>query len=265
MGTFSSSIGADDDLIAIYYPSLKVNPFYAIWIKSQTPLCVLYYILFFPFIDIVPSMVYYHSATVIEGIKYELRELSTDCNAAPSVPKSKLIYNLWSRFETLTVMVSRADALFGSMVIICQGILFSMICGLVYFLLNTMKTQPETLGIILQTLLPSFLLYSSRLWFTISFMSKLDRSSFELLSTLSYFSNQRANCSDEEERRMIGSFLGRMKQLKLAAYPSGFYKIKPSVFLNMLSLVVTYTIILLQTSDGSSKNMNSQNNTCACK
>ena len=121
-------------------------------------------------------------------------------------------------------MVSRADALFGSMVIICQGILFSMICGLVYVLLNIMKTQPEILGIILPELLPTLLLYPSRLWFTISFMSKLDRSSFELLSALSYFSNQRANCSDEEgERRMVGSFLGRMKQLKLAVCPCGFY------------------------------------------
>jgi len=96
-----------------------------------------------------------------------------------------------------------------------------------------MKTQPELLGTILPELLPTLLLYPSRLWFTISFMSKLDRSSFELLSALSYFSNQRANCSDEEERRMVGSFLSRMKQLKLAACPCGFYKIKPSNFLTI--------------------------------
>ena len=44
------------------------------------------------------------------------------------------IYSLWSRFEALTVMVGRADKLFGSMVVLCQGYLFSNICGCVYYL-----------------------------------------------------------------------------------------------------------------------------------
>ena len=76
VGPLSSPIGPYDDLIAIYYPSLIVNPFYALWIKIRVPLCVLYYVLFLPFVDIVPSMVYYHSANVIEG--YKMRTKRTE-------------------------------------------------------------------------------------------------------------------------------------------------------------------------------------------
>lgn len=43
---------------SIYYPSLIVNPFYSIWIKVPVPLCVFFYVIFVPFIDIVPSVVY---------------------------------------------------------------------------------------------------------------------------------------------------------------------------------------------------------------
>ena len=55
---------------------------------------------------------------------------------------------------------------------------------------------------------------------------------------------------DEAERQVVRDFLNRTNQVKLAACPSGFYKIKPAIFLTLLSLIVTYTIILLQTNNG---------------
>jgi len=37
-------------------------------------------------------------------------------------------------------------------------------------------------------------------------------------------------------------FLNRLNQIKLATCPSDFYRIKPSIFLTMLSLIVTYIL-----------------------
>lgn len=92
-----------------------------------------------------------------------------------------------------------------------------------------------------------------RLIFTISFMGKLHRSSDELLSSVArlFFNSRHMYSLDEEERQIVRDFLNRMNQVKLAACPSGFYEIKPAIFLTILSLIVTYTAILLQTNNGS--------------
>ena len=65
---------------------------------------------------------------------------------------------------------------------------------------------------------------------------------------------------------MVSSLLAGLKQAKLAAQPSSFYRIKRSILLSILSLISTYTIILLQAKSGNvlKETFNLQNNTCAC-
>jgi len=241
---------SDLDLLTTFYPSLSLKIPYIIWAKMQQIFNGAFLItIFFPLIDIVPTMVYYHAANVLEAMKSEVRELTKD----PASPSSKVntIYSLWSGFETLTEMVRRADHLFGSVVVINQGILFSNICGVVYVLLRMLKMQSvdQPNQQVLISLFCFLFLYPARLLFTISFMSKLKVSSCELFSALSFYSNRREYNWDKEERKIVHSFLRRLYQTELAACPSGFYVVKTSVFLSMLSLIVTYSIILLQTTD----------------
>ena len=191
--------------------------------------------------------------------------------AAYAYTGKTVAFRLWSRFEALKMMVGRADDLFGPLIILCQSYLFFNLCGYIYFLLKSMTDsvlEPKS-----NIVEPLFLLFPLlwRLIVTISFMGKLHCSSSELLSALSYFSNQRAHCSDKKQRRMVSSCLSGLNQIKLAACPFGFYKIKPSIFRTLLSdwllsLIVTYTIILIQTSDGPSSiiSLTRQNNKCLC-
>jgi len=163
-------------------------------------------------------MIYYHAAKLIQAMTWEIKNLMNDIN---NVPISDKVYNLRSRFETLTHMVERADRIFGAIIVICHGILFFCICATVYIILYTISNQTE------------------------------------LRSTVAYLSHRLERSSDKEERRIVRSFYGRLKETKLAACPSGFYKVKPSVLLTLLSLVVSYTIILLQTNNngGPTKNV----------
>lgn len=128
------------------------------------------------------------------------------------------------------------------------------LCGNVYFLFRDLSASNAELSppiLICYLLFPAF-----RFVLTLSLMCKLDRSSFELLSTVAYFTNRRANCSGKEERRMVNSFLNRLKQIQLAPCPSCYYHVKQSIFLSALNLIVTYTIILLQTNnEGPSKSI----------
>lgn len=148
-------------------------------------------------------------------------------------------------------MVKRADNLFGSIVIINKGVLFLNICGVVYVVFKLIKAPPSDqeshLMSVVFYILNNLLLYSCRLLFTISFMSKLSSTSDDLISTVAYSSSQRGHSWTEKERAAFSSFFGRLNQAKISACSSGFYNIKPSIGLTLLSLIVTYTIILLQT------------------
>jgi len=88
-----------------------------------------------------------------------------------------------------------------------------------------------------------------RLLFSLCFTTKLYVSSCELSSAVALRFNKSFNYIDKEERKVLHYFLNRLNQIKLAAHPSGFYKIKPSIYLTKLSLIVTYTIILLQSNN----------------
>ena len=162
----TAPITEDEDLIAGIYPNLISNTPYITWVKIQPIFSQLLYNIFSALIDIVPSLVYYHAAKMVESIRWEILELT---NSSP-LSKCELLRSLWCRFETLIEMVERADALFGVMIIGCHAVLFFNICGIVYFLLklttNSSIDVPETLTIFL---LDSFLYHPLRLFFTIFF------------------------------------------------------------------------------------------------
>ena len=242
----------DVDFIAGYYPYLFSNPFYVIWIKFTNTFVQFVFVVFCPLIDIVPAIVYYHAARMVEGMKWEIRELGTNGSSPSNSIKSGIVYSIWSRFETLTVMVGRTDKLFGPMVILCQGYLFTIICGLVYILLEIiMDGVIKEFQLATEAVLLCFIIFQPiRLLISISLISKLDGSSSELISVTALFFNKRLYYSDKEEQKVVRHFLNRLNQVKLTACPCGFYKIKPHIYLTMLSLIVTYTVILLQSNDG---------------
>ncbi len=130
--------------------------------------------------------------------------------------------------------------------------LFFNICCCVYSFLNSMiqKNSTDDPPDDLSMLLTCLFFYPSRLVFVVCFMSKLHKSSGQLLTAVARFNLKRTLGAYEGEQRVLHSFLSRLDESRLAAHPSGFYKIKPSVFLTLLSLIVTYTIILMQTSGG---------------
>ena len=161
----------DLDLVASFYPGLILNPFFVVWVKFQRVFFTLMFNVYGPLMDIVPAMVFYYAAKIVEGVKWEVRELNTKNMANKSVPTSELIYDLWSRFEILAIMIERADKIFGAIVIMCHAYLFSNLCGNVYFLfrdLSGSNTELTPLILIFYLLFPAF-----RFVLTLSLMSLL--------------------------------------------------------------------------------------------
>lgn len=238
----------EDALSNYYLKNLLLSTPYMIFARAHMCFGSVVHTVFYSLMDIVPTLVYYHASKFVEALTWEVRELHNGGSSSSNV--SKNVYNLSSRLETLIVMLRRADQLFGGIVILSQGTLFFLICCTVYSLF--VLPSVNDMGI-LPKILECLILYPPRLLFTVSFMCKLHGSSDDLISEVAHFAHKREYIADKEERRIVGAFLSRLKQAKLSAHPARFYKMKPSVLLTLLSLIVTYTIILMQTNAGGSQ------------
>ncbi len=246
------SLIADGDIIISYYPAILENVFFIslkrIVLVSQDFVSCLFYLM----LDIVPIQIYYHLTKEIEGIENGIKMMMEKLEDG-NTNICELLEFLWSKYENLRSLLSRADNIFGPLIILSHGLAFFIICTSVYSLLIIVKNPadipteyPNIKWWISLTLVSQFV----RLTVGVSLLSGVERSSKSLLSSVACLSLRRGHASEKEERRIIKAFLRRLETNTLAANPSGFYTITPSIGLTLLSLVVTYTIILLQTNSG---------------
>ena len=107
-------------IVSYYFPDLVVSrTYHGFWVKFKNTFLNLLFAIFSCLMDIVPTLVYYHAAKIVEGMQWEVRELSNGLTT--SVSKcGTAIYSQWSRFEALTVMVKRADDAFGPVIIMSR-------------------------------------------------------------------------------------------------------------------------------------------------
>ena len=239
-----SDPNVNDDLIFHYYPEL-INTTLAL-IRYLAVVSVTLSIIFLSMIDIVPLLVYYHIAIAIKEIENEIRNISKQ-QIVPPLKTEIEVYRIWSRFEKLADMVGRADNLFGPTIIFNHGTCFFTICGSIFSVMNLLK-NPQKDSESIPVFFMCLLLFPSRLLFSLFSMLKVHSSASKLLSTLSGFYNTKYYSMDKGDRRVSCALMNRMQNLKLAACPSGFYKITHSTLLTILSLIVSYTVLVIQSN-----------------
>ena len=77
-------------------------------------------------------------------------------------------------------------------------------------------------------------------------MSRPTLAQEELKSSLVALLSQKWQLLCVDERSVLVAFQARLDSLKLAASPFNLYNVKPSNILSMVSLVITYVIVLIQ-------------------
>jgi len=252
MHVVGAPLNAEEDIIISYYPFLARNVVYGPLKRLVMVAQEFNTIVFFLLLDVVPILVYYHSKKQIEAI-------AVDINMVDKFEEnnniSKSLDFLWSRYENLRKLLKRADKIFGPLILVSHGLAFFIICTSVYSVLNLIKnpeTMPPEFPNIKLFISLFFMIQLIRIAISLFLISGVEHSSKSLLSSVACLSLRRCRTSDKEEHQIIKAFLGRLETSTLAAHPSGFYTITPSVGLTLLSLVLTYTIILLETNSGSS-------------
>lgn len=219
--------------------------------------------------DMVPSVVYKHAAIHLRALESKLgtilNERLTERSAGVWQNKvtavglygdgpvtdsnSKLtadyLNHLLIHYDTIRSLVIRADNIFGPHIIFNHGLHFFTICTLVYTLLHDLKGNAHSMADI-YFCLPFLFVFLVRFFVCVLLMSSVHQSIVQLRSTLAYAQTQIDQWLNEHERRILDNFVNRLANDKLAASPLGLYTINHSIFLKMLSLTVSYTIVLLQ-------------------
>jgi len=237
----------EKDLLISLFPKLATLSVYTEFIHYLPLLMVLFLSVFVSLIDIVPVLVYYHGSKILKDMECDLVRLVEEEEDPMFIrtDKSSLFFHqMGSRFENLRMMLDKADSLFGPLVIANHGVTFFVICSSIFSLLNMVKNPKDAQGF--EFLLVNLVVFPFRLLFSIGLMSSVHSAASELLSSLACYWAQKWYSLGKEESRSLNSLVDRLQHVKLAASPSGYYNIKPSILLTMLSLIVTYTIVLLQ-------------------
>ena len=207
--------------------------------------------------DIIPIFIYYHSAMAIEILLNQWESVSnlmlqrgqeddqqlTEIQLAASSVFEKETRRMSRLYDSIAHLVFRANYLFGHVVILSNGLSIFAICGFVPILLKNPLNEHPFLPYI-------FTVFLFRLIWPILMSSKLYTSVARLrASVLSFQSRADLNSFSLPEEKAVNALLMQLQEDKLVASPMGLYTITPSILLHVLSIVVTYIIILLQTND----------------
>lgn len=231
--------------------------------------------------DFIPSFTYYHAALAVSCLENDVKTLfdkhkdadefcirsrlsllAEQLNAVDPLKKLPSIASIesvstceldipirrvWTRYENIGKLASRADFLFGYFIVYGQAGAIFFMTALIYSVLYNlgdalkMRSVAPVLSYALNLIAIVFRFSSSMI-----ISSQLHRSVSKFRTALNYLMSKHWNRITKEDRDLLRSFMWRIQSDPLVANPLGVYKVTPSVLLSVLGVVVSYVIVLLQ-------------------
>lgn len=209
--------------------------------------------------DMIPSMVFYHSASALDAVGDELEWLFDSLPKRQGVVArigagewngnkltvgrfSQMVRTSWLRYEAVSDLVARANTLFGSIMLVNHGVNFVMVCTVLYRVLYSLRSSLEDVVAYSAPLA----MFTFRILSGVVVASRLHASSLKLKVTLSRLMSRHQGSVNRYESEVLNTFLNRLNLNPLAARPLNLYEVSPSVLLTLLSLTLSYVIVLLQ-------------------
>ena len=201
--------------------------------------------------DLVPSMIYYHLADEVDNINrsipdgLDVENLPTSTYIAVELVEEAFnMRRTWLYYEAVRGLIDEANSLFGLMLVLNHGAMFFVASSNVFAILRWYQGMSWLLLLVYGTNATSTIL---RVTSTIMLCSRLSQARDRLQKKISGFLVRSL-----DGHLLSLSFFMRVQDQGTVASPVGLYSIKPSILLTLLSLLVTYLIVMLQSSDGSS-------------
>ena len=207
--------------------------------------------------EVVPTLFFYHVGCVVEDIQRELQETffsieMSSNNSAIAIDNTvnshstvqlrnvNTFQHVWEKYETVHGFVKRANQLLGASILCIDISAFLLMCSGFYYALQNISIAEKLVFAVV------------RLIETLQFISLNHLMSYptfaqeELKTSLAALLSQKWQLLCEDDRRFLVAFHTRLDSVKLAASPFKLYNVKMSNILSMVSLVITYVIVLIQ-------------------
>jgi len=247
----TKNIVSNNVVLKTYESYLEDNAWVSLLYRVSILLTYLLTMFFYAIADLVPAFVYFHMALALNELIKDVESISmkigtsnqfkTESSKFSTDDLADHIQSSWSRFVAIRREIRRTDQLFGPLIIFNHGTLFFAICGTFYDMSKSLIQYHSVPPIMLLSQMMSI----SRLLFGITPMMKIFSFGNQLEDTVTEFSCTHWKSLKENEHGILSPFMSELQSCQLAASPSNLYCIKPSIFLSMLSLVITYTIVLI--------------------
>lgn len=238
-----------------YYYKFLRDMFSVDFLKAFQIIAFIFVILYQILSDMVPAFVYYHSGIVLQAINDEVREAMPLLSASSSKDDQGEKQNghaeavgyplqqVWLKYTKFRILVKTADRLFGPLVLVDYACKFFMICAWTYSVLGKMRNIPVLDFSIPLCIGLSFL---ARLVWGIMFKSYLNENYHRFMFHLGTWEHKYWYDLSQEGRKLLATFHDHVHDDPMSASPMRLFDVNPSLLLTMLSLAVSYLIILLQ-------------------
>jgi hypothetical protein len=198
----------------------------------------------------------------------------TNFNSHPSAVKGSQDSNQviwqkgWLYYEAIRKLINESNSRFGSMLLLNHGAMFFVASSNVFSILRWYVVDMYVNNIFKKNIISLFCRrYRGMSWLlllvngmnavatilrfitTILLCSRLYAAGEHLQSNICRFLAITWFRLKPDERQFFTAFLVRVQDDGIVASPLGLYPIRPSILLALLSLMVTYLIVLLQSSE----------------
>ena len=208
----------------------------------------------FSLLDIVPAMIFYSAGKQVQSIEQELKDDfgSRLLNLSETVTLLSTnqfrtefcirLRNTWFKYEALFDLIKEANRTFGILMFVDHGIKLSLTCTLTSMALSTAKdVEVDKLAVLTTAITFIFRFLTGLLP-----AAQLSCSSSNLKATASSLLSKHCYKMTQEERSLAFLFIHRLQDHQLAACPLNLYCVTYSILLTVLSLTVSYVMILVQ-------------------
>ena len=214
-------------------------------------------------VDVLSTCFFYHAGCVIEDLVSEVQhttelyfsknvtftesgnsiDSASNCDGIDQYREGRPFRRLWQRYETVLDWVNRGNQLFGLLILGSQLISFVTAIVSIFFAFKMLTLSP-LFGLMAAVF---SILTGFRIVLINQLVSHLYLSRGNLQSAIASLMSDEWYLLSEEDRQLLVSFQARLDKEDLAACPMHLFTINPTNLLTMLSLTVTYMVVIFQT------------------
>ena len=209
---------------------------------------VLYFSIILNWSVIIPPITSYHMGSVLTALQ-SATEGAFAALEAPNKFQRKAIGEqlgqFWLLYEQLRSKVNETNYLFGFFNLLAYGLLFVCITTLTGTLLLNFKDLPVYDIITSAFLLIMFVIFLFMMTLT---QSHLEQCSRRLAASSALMISKTCHLLSESERISSHLYIINIQHNVLSARPYDLFTVNYSLLLQMFSVVVTYSVILLQSA-----------------